>query len=190
MTAKTTCSKLRACANALAWGLTLAAAPALAAQPSFDCAKAAGDVEELICQDDELAALDRTMAETYDAALKKAPPEEIKTLKAFQRGWIKGRDDCWKAEDLRACVQANYETRITELQIAYGDQVVPEPVLYTCEDGATITAVFYQDTQRPAAVLTRIPEQVVAFLSPAGSGSKYEGGNVTFWTRGEDAMVT
>ena len=162
----------------------------LATEPSFDCAKADGRVEEMICRDDRLATLDQQLAEVYKTALEKAPKDELKTLKAFQRGWVKGRNDCWKAQNVNKCVHFSYESRITELQIAYGDLVVPEPVTYSCEGSDLITAVFYQDTALPAVVLTRIPNQVVALLSPAGSGAKYEGQNVIFWTKGSDAMVT
>ncbi|MEE4380206.1 MAG: MliC family protein [Candidatus Competibacteraceae bacterium] len=174
--------------STLSFGLLSAAA--LAADPSFDCAKAEGEVEKMICKNAELATLDQQLAEVYKAALEKAPKDELKTLKAFQRGWVKGRNDCWKAQDVNNCVLFSYESRITELQIAYGDFVVPEPVNYSCEGGDSITAIFYKDTQLPAAVLTRIPNQVVAMLNPSASGSKYEGQNVTFWTKGDDAMVT
>ena len=164
--------------------------PCYAAKPSFDCAKARGEIETLICQDDDLAALDRTLADVYKKALDQAPPDDLKTLKAFQRGWVKGRNDCWKAEaDMHYCVQHNYEARITELQIMYAD-AVSDTVTFTCAGGAIITAVFYQDTQLPAAVLTRIPDQVIALLTPSGSGSKYEGGNVTFWLKGDQAQVS
>lgn len=164
--------------------------PAFATKPSFDCAKADSEIEELICKDEELAALDQKMAEVYKTALDKAPKEELDNLKAFQRGWVKGRNDCWKAEDESSCARANYETRITELQIAYGDLVVPESIFFSCEESEDITAVFYQETQLPAAVLTHLSDQVIAFLTPTGSGSKYEGQNVTFWTQGDEAMVT
>ena len=88
-----------------------------AAEPSFDCAKSNGEIEALICQDDSLAALDRELAQVYKTALDNAPGEERATLKATQRGWIKGRNDCWKAADKKACTQTNYEQRITALQI-------------------------------------------------------------------------
>jgi uncharacterized protein len=39
---------------------------------STDCAKAAGQVEALLCQDEDLAKLDRQMAEVYSAALRAA----------------------------------------------------------------------------------------------------------------------
>lgn len=74
------------------------------AEPSFDCAQI-GDssIEKLICSDDELARLDRQLAETYAAARKSPAGIKDKLLKASQIGWIKGRNDCWKAEDRRQC---------------------------------------------------------------------------------------
>ena len=178
----------------LAIGAALLSTTVFAAKPTYDCAKAASEVEELICQDDELAGLDHKIAEVYKAAVKNMSGEELKTLKAMQRGWIKGRNECWKAEDIRYCTQFEYESRITELQIQAGNLMVPKPVIYNCTDDNTITAYFYQDSQLPAAVLNRDNkqgvEQVFAMLSPSGSGSKYEGRNVTFWEKGGEAQVT
>ncbi|MFO1429137.1 MAG: hypothetical protein U1F76_03200 [Candidatus Competibacteraceae bacterium] len=39
----------------------LLSVPAHAAQPSFNCSKASHEVEQLICKDAELAALDRSL---------------------------------------------------------------------------------------------------------------------------------
>ncbi len=96
--------------------LCLAAPSTWAGAPSFDCAKASGDVEKLICSDDGLAELDRSLAELYAVVLNNTPPGEQKLLKAEQRGWIKGRDDCWKSDDLRDCVANEYRLRIDELK--------------------------------------------------------------------------
>jgi membrane-bound inhibitor of C-type lysozyme len=72
--------------------------------------------------------------------------------------------------------------------------MVPEPVYFKCGESDslddTVIAVFYQESQLPAAVLTRGDDQVIALLSPSGSGSKYEGRNVTFWEKGGEALVT
>lgn len=86
--------------------------------PSFDCLKASGQVEKLICSDSELAGLDVELACLYKAALTKAAGQELKTLRAYQRGWIKGRNECWKAigVSVRACVEASYRDRIKELR--------------------------------------------------------------------------
>ncbi|MGD8208020.1 MAG: lysozyme inhibitor LprI family protein [Thiohalocapsa sp.] len=96
--------------------LCLAAPLAQAASPSFDCSKASHEAEELICNDAELAELDRSLAGLYSALMKSLPAGEQKQLKTEQRGWVKGRNDCWKADDQRGCVKAAYETRINELK--------------------------------------------------------------------------
>ena len=84
--------------------------------PSFDCAKASHEVEELICKDAELADLDRSLADLYAVVLKNTPTSEQKMLKAEQRGWVKGRNDCWKSSDERGCVKREYDGRISELK--------------------------------------------------------------------------
>src|SRR5512137_1696094 len=77
--------------------------------PSFDCAKASGRIEQLVCKDAGLASLDRKLADAYAKALKSWPADVAKEQRAIQRGWIKGRDECWKAGDLRACVENEYK---------------------------------------------------------------------------------
>ncbi len=89
---------------------------ASAASPSFNCAKASSTVEKLICSDPGLAELDRSLASLYGTVLKNTPAGEQKMLKAEQRGWVKGRDDCWKSDDLRDCVASEYRLRINQLK--------------------------------------------------------------------------
>jgi uncharacterized protein len=96
------------------------ASAATAAGPSFDCTKVdTGSVEETICKDAGLSGLDRKMTEVFEAASKKAVNEHPPVLKAEQRGWIKGRNDCWKDADKRHCVEGSYDSRIAELQAKY-----------------------------------------------------------------------
>jgi len=116
---------------ALAAGAVFVSAPVRAEGPAFDCTKADGEVEELICQDEGLAALDRKLDEVYKAALAKARDDVPQFLRAEQRGWIKGRNECWKAQgadtpvfltaswqatSVRECVEGNYKIRTSELQ--------------------------------------------------------------------------
>lgn len=137
--------------------------PSLAAAPSFDCSQASGTIEELICQEDDLATLDRHMAEIFPAALANYPTAEQATAKAMQRGWIKGRNDCWKAGDKKACVEYEYKSRMVELQITGGLLEVPEPVSYNCKGSdKPFTAVFYSQTDPHSAVFTWGDEQVIA----------------------------
>ncbi len=88
--------------------------------PRFDCAKASHEVEELICKDAGLASLDRKLTEVYDRAPKRVREDGYEDPRPFRRGWVKGRNDCWKAEDVRQCVETAYKHRIAELQIGYG----------------------------------------------------------------------
>jgi uncharacterized protein len=79
----------------LAMGHGLVFGVASASAQSFDCGKVeSGSVEEMICQDAGLSAVDEKMAEVYRAAVKKAANEQPPVLKAEQRGSIKGRDEC------------------------------------------------------------------------------------------------
>ena len=174
---------------------TLALMPLLAcaATPSFDCTKAHSATEQLVCQDAGLAALDNELAALYPKALSQLSAEQQKTEKAMQRGWIKGRNDCWKGQDLRQCVEDNYLLRITELQISGGQLMVPTPVNYQCGESVTLSTYFYNDAKLPAAVINLSEgdkqQQVLAYEAPSASGARYEGQNLTLLTKGDEARL-
>lgn len=173
--------------------MVLSLGQATAAEPSFDCAEAQGQVERLICDDADLAALDRALATAYDRALERVRDDGYEDPHPAQRGWIKGRNDCWKADELRGCVETSYKHRIAELQIQYGDLVVPEEVNYRCGD-LDLAVVFYGEMDPPTAVLTPIgaadgPGQVIAFRTRSGSGARYEGQNLSFWEHHGEAAL-
>ncbi len=92
-----------------------------AASPAFDCKRAEGQIEQMICKDDTLAKLDKETTRLYGLALdaRSMSTGRKKTLLAEQRGWIKGRNDCWKASDARACTTAEYIDRIHLLRQNY-----------------------------------------------------------------------
>lgn len=101
--------------------------------PSYACDKVRpGSIEAMICQDKELSALDRRLADVYAAAFKRSANERPPLLKAEQRGWIKGRNECRKNDDKVRCVRDEYRYRIAELQARY--RLVPGigPVRYGC----------------------------------------------------------
>lgn len=175
----------------LTLGLWSAVDPVSAVAPSFDCNQASGEIEELICADADLAKLDRELAEAWKKALANWPQEEVAVQRAFQRGWIKGRNDCWKAEDKRGCVEESYWTRIVEIQIQSGQLEVPAVVGFDCPDAEhkPFTVVFYQQTEPPSAVITYGDDQVIAFRAPSGSGTRYVATNVEFWEHQGEATV-
>lgn len=169
------------------------AAPAASttSEPGFDCARASGQVEQLICADTALAALDRKLGETYRIAQEHYPNDELPTLKTEQRGWIKGRNDCWKAAHINACVTQAYQTRIVELQISSGQLSAPTAVAYDCgdPDKTPLFAAFYKDADPASVVLTSGNDQVIAFIAPSGSGARYATEGLEFWEHHGEATV-
>ena len=96
----------------------LTASSVHANQPSFDCSKVEKEsCEAIICASDKLMGLDRELSHVYKQALVKAPKEDM--LKAYQRGWIKGRNECWKVKDAEIYMAELYQQRIQELKEKY-----------------------------------------------------------------------
>lgn len=163
---------------------------ALAAEgPSFSCDKAEG-VALTVCQSPQLSKLDRDLAVLYKRVLGQADSDSQKQLKATQRGWIKGRDECWKADDVDACVLEQYQVRMVKLQIQSGAVQVPAAVEFDCnDDSKPFTAVFYNQLEPQAAVLTYGDDQTIAIAQLSGSGSKYSAEGVEFWEHQGEAKV-
>ncbi len=166
------------------------------AGPAFDCKKASGDIENLICSDQQLSALDRKLNQTFRAALAALKggadaSEATKLLKATQRGWIKGRNDCWKADDKRQCTLRLYDLRIADLQARYGLMDARGPFFYECNGNPAdeIVATFFET--EPATVrLERGDTVVIGVVAISGSGSRYVADHgITFWIKGDDAQV-
>ena len=175
----------------LASGCWAIAGTAMAEGPSFDCSNASGRIEEMICDDDELSALDRKLDRIYAAALKKAINQRPPMLKAQQRGWIKGRNDCWKGKHPRGCAASSYRLRIAELQARY--RLVPQngPFWYICDgDPRNEVVVTFFKTDPPTLIAERGEQVSLMYRQASGSGSKYQGRNETFWEhQGEVTIV-
>lgn len=91
--------------------------------PSFDCAAASGRAQQSVCTDPRLAQLDRELARLFALARAGAhlSTDRRQELVSIQRGWVRARDDCWKAEDLRQCVLDSYVSRIYEVRQGYAN---------------------------------------------------------------------
>ena len=165
---------------------------AMATGPSFDCDKVeANSIEEMICMDNDLSELDRKLSIIYSAAAKKATNEHPPVLKAEQRGWIKGRNECWKAEDKHACVQDEYKRRIAKLQARY--RLVQEngPFRFICDENpANEVIVTFFPTDPPTLIAERGDSVSLMYLQPSGSGTKYQGRNETYWEHQGEASIT
>ncbi|WP_395332363.1 MliC family protein [Novosphingobium sp. BL-8H] len=179
------------------------AAPVAVATPSFDCAKADGDAQKLVCSTPELAAMDRELMRLYDLALTGPHISAARKseLQATQRGWIKGRDDCWKADDKPACVRDQYAMRIHELRQGYADAraddakgVSKGPLALACKGQDFLVSVTFVNTD-PGAVWLFWRDQGVGLAHVvSASGALYEGqnyaGKASLFTKGDDAMLT
>jgi len=151
--------------------------------PSFACDKVrSGSIEAMICEDSGLSMLDRKLADVYQSASQKAANERPPVLKAEQRGWIKGRNDCWKSDDKRKCVEEAYQLRIAGLQARY--RLVPATghATYICDGqpGNEVVTTFFQ-TDPPTLIAEHGDSASLMYLQPSGSGTRYQGRNETYW---------
>ena len=170
--------------------------------PTFDCAKAQGEVEHLVCSDPALAELDRKLDQVYQAAAAKATGKLAARLRAEQRGWVKGRNECWKAKGIetwltatwtvntvQACVDAQYRLRTSELQAVWR-LIPPKTVAYTCQNNPVneVVATFF--ATEPATIrLERGDRTATMWRVGAASDGKYEGQNVSLVHKGSEVTV-
>ena len=162
--------------------------------PAYDCSATEHEVENLVCDNPALSALDRKLADVYRqsvAVLESVADAAaaLRYLRAEQRGWIKGRNECWKADDSIGCARNSYEVRIAEMQARYFLVDGSDPVFFACNDNSEIVATFIP-TEPPTVRLERGDTVKVGWQVPAASGAKYEAGfGVTFWSKGDEAIV-
>jgi hypothetical protein len=90
--------------------------PAVAAPPaptptvptglSFSCARKLDSVEQLICNDPALAALDRKLVSVVTTASKRQPSTtNLQSLSLVQQQWRQDRETCASEADVRKCVR-------------------------------------------------------------------------------------
>jgi uncharacterized protein len=176
---------------------------AAAAQgPTFNCAKAQGAVEKLICSDASLAALDRQLDAVYKAAAAKAQGKLATRLREDQRGWVKGRNDCWKADGQKtwitatwtvdsvpACVAAQYRLRASELQAVW-QLLPPKTVFYVCQNNPANEVVVNSFASDPPTIRLERGDRTQTLWSVGAPGAgSYEGQNVSLVQRGGEFKV-
>lgn len=177
--------------------LAVAASGAQAAKPEVNigdgvnCTQARdGSMEALVCSDPELLALDKNMGEVYRQAVKKAARQKPSTLKAEQRGWVKGRDDCWKSPAQRDCVVEQYRNRTAELQARYRLVSFNGPIRFACNgDTRHELIAYFFDTQPASLIAERGDQQSFMLQQFKAGGQTFVGRNEQMLLRGEKALV-
>lgn len=132
---------------------------AVLAQPSFDCSNVREQsAEAIICNDKELSEMDREVDRLYNKIKSQTTQSDFKNIKAYQHGWIKGRNESWKAENPREHIFQSYQRRIAVLKVQAGEMEAPKPLVYQCTGGEfdTLTVSLYE-TNPPVGVFTRTP---------------------------------
>jgi uncharacterized protein len=184
-----------------AMALSLPAA-VLAEGPTFDCAKAQGEVEKMICSDAALAALDRQLDGVYKVASAKAKGKLATQLREEQRGWVKGRNECWKAntktwitaswtvDTVKDCVDAQYRLRTSELQAVWR-LLPPRAVSYACQsDPANEVVANFFDSDPSTIRLERGDQTKTLWRVGAAGAGQYEGQNVAVVQQGGELRVS
>lgn len=166
---------------------TTPASPDRAITASFDCDRARGQAQELVCGDAGLAAMDREVARLTALAMEPAGQAE----------WVQQRDTCDKADELRQCVMASTALRIHRLRQgrdAGEGGISAGPTRYACTGIAgPLLATFINSD--PGAVVLEWGGQAIAIdRATTASGARYDGrwdGKAyAFWDKGEEATLT
>jgi uncharacterized protein YecT (DUF1311 family) len=99
-------------------GAILAAFPALAAPPSFECAKAASRVERTICASAPLARADAALSAAYQEARRTLAPEAAALLLVDEKRFLAARERVFSTgdEDPAALLLGEIEDRIAFLR--------------------------------------------------------------------------
>lgn len=171
------------------------------AAPSFDCAKAQSSAEEAVCANPDLAMLDVETARLYRLALSGVSGARADELKAMQRGWIKGRDECWKSSlGLNTCIAAEYALRIFDLRTGYASSRAEEgastgPKVLDCDSFDAAIGVVFINASSPMVALKWRDVAIALPQVPSGSGAKYESnvyadGPTSLFTKGDEALFT
>lgn len=183
------CEKEDSCDHSIDYTLPRTA---ITSQPSFDCTRVAeGSIEHLVCSTPELAALDNRLQGVYSAASSKAANQHPPVLQAEQNGWIKGRNECWKADDKPLCIKTEYQRRVAELQARYQLVAAKGPFQFQCgkSSGDRILVTFYE-SDIPTLIAERGDQTSLMYQVPAASGAKFQGRNESFWEHHGEATVT
>jgi uncharacterized protein len=121
-------TRLCAFAAALLFVFVILSSPLAGHAASFDCTKAASQVEKLICAEDELSRLDDELAAAYRAV--SGDPGAADQVRRDQRQWLAVRNACRD----RACIKSAYDRRLADLRAARGSSQVGKPAAAPATD--------------------------------------------------------
>lgn len=163
-------------------------------------APAKADTAAPAVADGQLAALDSEVArlQTLAANDKQAIPEVLKAESAFAAA----REKCGAGADAKACLVPLYAARAHALREASAGARVEDPKSISigplplkCDGIDALISVSYLNADPSVAYLAWGGDKSATLTQEAsGSGAKYGGkdvsGTYSFWTKGDEAMLT
>ncbi len=113
----------------------------------------------------------------------------MKTLRATQRGWIGGRNECWKAGDARDCIRLSYLRREAELVSRWMLERPTGTTTWVCAGNpANEIVTSYFDTELPALRRERGDRVDTMVQVRTASGARYDGAFGSYiWMKGNEA---
>jgi len=163
------------------------------AAASPDCSKPGGEIEQLVCGDEEIHELDDRMSELYNSARANGDEFRKQALETSQRGWLEQRDKCNGAQQ-RQCLVKHYNMRRLMLEVVFEQGDASETLIYRCDDLKNDVKVTFFKTEPPAVRLSvaKAPaDPVVAVREPSGMGERYVASDGLVWSMiGADVSLT
>lgn len=146
-----------------------------AASVAVDCSTAQG-IAGMVCDVDELRALDQKLREVLESAEGQIASDQHVRLHAVHNSWFRERDDCASHNDKQRCVSEAYQQRIAELQARYGLVEQRGPLRFLCADRSVneVTVTWF-DTVPETLIAKRGDSQSLMYRQ-AGE-SAYRGRN-------------
>ena len=163
------------CLAACAGPLHAAPVPAQVPTP-VDCAKAnSPELAALLCKDPALAPLEARLQQVVLLAQAQAQRWGLDWPRDEQARWQRGRADCLKQPDPRACLALGARRRIAELLAVYALVQGTAPRNFICgTDGKPIMLIFFA-TDPATAVARRGEDTITLYAEPAGGALRYAG---------------
>ncbi len=151
----------------------------------------AGSVEQEICRDDGLYALEEAMQKLLAQAFPKSLVGARSGFAGEQLRWKRGRDDCLNATDRRQCLVDKYRLRVAEIEARYGLVAATGPFTYVCRElpPDEVVATFFA-TDPPSLIATRAGKTSFMMLTPGPGGPRYRGPHESLQERGQEARIT
>jgi hypothetical protein len=99
---------------------------------------------------------------------------------AEQNAWLKQRDACHQAKDVKMCLEFAYLQRIGQLQAQFG--LVPHegPVSYACDGIGAPLVVSFESTNPPLLVLEQGGQHKYGWMLPTSGGVNFAGADFNF----------